>query len=140
MKSSKPYFIRAVYEWLTDCDLTPYVLVNAEMDGLQIPREYVEDGQIIFNIAPESVRDLSLTNGVVSFDARFSGLVQTVIIPVRAVDAIYASENGRGMVFDEDDEDGGSDDHYPDDQGGPSPDDGGKKPPKGKKPFLTVVK
>jgi stringent starvation protein B len=104
MNSTRPYLIRAFYEWIVDSDCTPHIVVNAEVRDVLVPRDFVEGGQIVLNIAMPAVQDLSLNNDSVSFKARFSGVPHDVFIPVNAVMAIYARENGRGMVFSEDDE------------------------------------
>ena len=108
MNSSRPYLIRAIYEWVVDNTLTPYMLVDATMPNVAVPERFVEDGKIILNIAPQAIGGLNLGNESVEFDARFSGIAQHVYVPVQAVKAVYAFENGRGMVFsdDEGDDDG----------------------------------
>jgi stringent starvation protein B len=105
MTSSRPYLIRAMYQWIVDNGLTPYILVDASDQEMQIPREYVENGKIVLNIAPMAVRSLTLGNEYVEFNARFAGDPMDVIVPVNAVLAAYARENGKGMMFQE--EDGG---------------------------------
>lgn len=100
MNSSKPYLIRALYEWIVDNDTTPYILVDATQPDVTVPTEYVQDGKIILNVSPGSVRDLSLGNDYISFSARFSGVAMDVIFPIHAVLAIYARENGQGMMFE----------------------------------------
>jgi len=101
MTSSQPYLIRAIYDWIIDNDFTPYLLVNAENDYAMIPREYVEDGKIVLNINPSAISDLQLGNDYIMFNARFSGKAMEVSVPIAAVLAIYARENGQGMMFDE---------------------------------------
>lgn len=132
MTSTRPYLVRAFYQWIIDNQLTPYIVVNAERKDVIVPRQYVNDGRIIFNIAPSVVQTLSMDNFSVDFDARFSGRLMHVHAPISAVLAIYAKENGRGMVFEhEEDDDSDSGSHGP-----PPP----NPPPRGKKPKLTVVK
>jgi stringent starvation protein B len=104
VNSSRPYLLRAIYDWVIDNNLTPYVMVDAMMPNVAVPERFIEDGKIILNIAPHAVGGLSLGNDAVEFDARFSGVAQHVYVPVLAVKAIYAVENGRGMVFSEDDD------------------------------------
>ena len=104
MTSTRPYLLRAFYDWILDNRMTPYIVVDATLPGVDVPGQYVEDGRIILNINPSAVRDLSLANDHLSFNARFSGIPTTVYAPIRAVTAVYAKENGRGMVF-KDDED-----------------------------------
>ena len=106
MTSSRPYLIRALYEWIVVNSLSPYLLVNAKVAGVQVPSEFIVNEKIIFNVSPQAVKDLQLGNESVEFNARFSGKSRNVIVPINAVLAIYAKENGRGMIFnDEDDED-----------------------------------
>lgn len=124
MTSSQPYLLRAIFEWIVDNDMTPYILVNADMEDTQVPRQYVDDGKIVLNLAPQAVNDLQLTNEFVMFNARFSGKSMEVSFPISAVLAIYAKENGQGMVFGDGDNDQ------------PPPDDSDKE----KKPHLTLVK
>lgn len=119
---SQPYLLRAIYEWIVDNDLTPYLLVDASNDDVHVPRQYVENGKIVLNIAPRAVNNLELSNENVNFNARFSGQAMDVIFPVDSVLAIYAKENGQGMVFSEGD-------------GGDEP-----TPPKPEKPKLRIVK
>lgn len=102
LTSRRPYLIRALYDWVLDNDLTPHLLVAADADGVDVPRQFVtEDGKITVNISPGAVRDLSLDNGLVSFSARFSGANYNVSVPPGAVLALYARENGEGMLFGE---------------------------------------
>jgi len=129
MTSSQPYLIRAMYDWIIDNALTPYLLVNAENDYAMIPREYVEDGKIVLNINPSAISDLQLGNDYIMFNARFSGKAMEVSVPIVAVLAVYARENGQGMMFDEDDNN-----KLP-----PTPPEG-SSPKKSEKPQLKVVK
>ena len=101
MNSNRPYLLRALYDWICDNRLTPYVLVDVRGDDLCVPRDFVEDNRIVFNIAPAAVRELELGNERVRFKGRFSGRSLPVHFPVAAVLAIYARENGRGMIFPE---------------------------------------
>jgi len=131
MTTNRPYLLRALYQWIVDNQMTPYVVVNAEYEGAIVPEAYVEKGRIVLNVSPTAVRDFVVTNTLLSFVTRFSGVVTSVHAPVRAILAIYAKENGRGMVFemDEDDDDGST---------APIP----PTPPKntGNRPHLVVVK
>lgn len=104
MSSSRPYLIRALYEWILDNDCTPYVLVNAGFPGTAVPDGFVEGGQIVLNLSPSAIRALEMDNERVCFDGRFGGVAQQVWIPIGAVMAIYARENGQGMVFEIDTE------------------------------------
>ncbi|WP_083005753.1 ClpXP protease specificity-enhancing factor [Halomonas sp. GT] len=99
MKSSRPYLARALYEWLLDNELTPYVVVDATQPGVEVPRQFVQNGQIVLNVAPTAVRDLFMENQAMGFNARFGGQPMQVMIPTPALIAIYARENGAGMVF-----------------------------------------
>lgn len=99
MKSSRPYLARALYEWLLDNELTPYLVVDATQPGVEIPRQFVQNGQIVLNVAPTAVRDLFMENQAIGFSARFGGQPMQVMIPTPALIAIYARENGAGMVF-----------------------------------------
>lgn len=99
MKSSRPYLARALYEWLLDNELTPYLVVDATQPGVEVPRQFVQNGQIVLNAAPTAVRDLFMENQAIGFNARFGGQPMQVMIPTPALIAIYARENGAGMVF-----------------------------------------
>jgi stringent starvation protein B len=134
MSSLKPYLIRAVYEWCVDQDLTPYLLVNAQARDVSVPRQSVqEDGRIVLNLKPQAVHNLVLGDQQIEFNARFGGSPMQVKIPLPAVLAIYARENGQGMVFDGNEE------------GEPSPSpsapaDSGESKPSRPRPVLKVVK
>lgn len=106
MTSLKPYLIRSIYEWIIDNNLTPHLLVNAENTSAILPKEFIEDGKIVLNIRPEAIQGLSLGNDEIEFNARFSGKPMHIVTPVTAVLAIYAKENGKGMIFDQEDNDG----------------------------------
>lgn len=99
MTSNKPYLIRAIYDWIVDNDLTPHLLVDATYPGVQVPQEHVVDGRIVLNISPKACRGLHLDNDRILFTARFSGQATQIALEPRAVLAIYAKENGRGMEF-----------------------------------------
>lgn len=99
MVSTKPYFLRAVFEWCLDQGFTPYLSVA--VDGrTRVPREYVRDGQIVLNIGPDATHQLVIGNDEITFQARFNGVAFPVAVPVDAVAAIYAKENGQGMAFE----------------------------------------
>ena len=102
MTSSRPYVVRALYEWIVENNCTPYILVNAFEDGVEVPQEHVRDGQIVLNISPVAVSDLHLGNGSLNFEGRFGGVPKVVSVPMVAVCGIYAKENGQGMIFDPD--------------------------------------
>jgi stringent starvation protein B len=128
MTSNRPYLIRALYEWLVDNDLTPYLLVDADFDGVEVPSRYVEEGRIVLNVSPTAVRDLHLGNDLISFEARFGGTAFAISLPPEAVLGVYARENGKGMLF-------------PDEAASnPEPPSDDPKPPSGGKPALKVVK
>lgn len=136
MSSNRPYLLRAIYDWITDNQLTPYVLVDASMAGVRVPPQVVKNGQVVLNLAMQAVANLELGNDVISFQARFSGVSQAIRIPVQAVLALYAQENGQGMMFPA--EDG---DSPPPDSEGPEPEPPGDPDgrPRGA-PHLRVVK
>lgn len=102
MTSSRPYLIRAVYEWIVDNGLTPYLLVNAQVSGVSVPMQFVENGKIVLNVAPRAVQGFVMGNDMIHFSARFGGAPMNVVVPPYAVLAVYAKENGQGMVFGED--------------------------------------
>ncbi|WP_435947020.1 ClpXP protease specificity-enhancing factor [Dryocola sp. BD586] len=155
----RPYLLRAFYEWLLDNQLTPHLVVDVTLPGVHVPMEYARDGQIVLNIAPRAVGNLELANNEVRFNARFGGVPRQVFVPMAAVLAIYARENGAGTMFEpeasyddveshNDDEqaaadpetvmqviDGDRPDREEDDN---SPDD--DPPPRGGRPALRVVK
>jgi stringent starvation protein B len=99
MSSNRPYLLRAVYEWISDNGLTPYLLVDARQPGVRVPAHAVKDGQVVLNVAMRAVAELEMGNEAVRFSARFNGVSQQVHVPVLAVLAIYAQENGQGMMF-----------------------------------------
>ena len=105
MTSSKPYLIRAMYDWLIDNELTPYIVVDAsDTELVKVPQEHVDNGRIILNISPKACRGLHLENDRIVFSARFSGEVKQLFISPLMVQAIYSKENGRGMVFSDEEE------------------------------------
>ncbi|NJM12872.1 MAG: ClpXP protease specificity-enhancing factor [Synechococcaceae cyanobacterium SM1_2_3] len=130
MTSTRPYLIRALYEWIEDNGMTPHILVDAESPGVEVPKQHVHDGRIVLNVNHSAVRDLRLGNEWIEFNARFGGVARSLQIPVAAVMAIYARENGQGMAFgDEKSED---DETSPPTQ--PDP------PVRPRKPSLKIVK
>ena len=139
MNSSRPYLIRALYEWIVENDCTPHLLVDADYPGTRVPPGYAKDGQVVLNVSPSAVRHLHMDNEAVSLEGRFGGVPQSLYVPAGAVLAVYARENGQGMVFDLESStldaaaDAGDDD---DDQGPPS-----TEPPRPSgRPSLKVVK
>ena len=137
MTSSRPYLIRAMYQWITDNGMTPHLLVDVAVDGVQVPTEHVQNGKIILNVAPMAIGALILGDEEITFSARFSGKSMSLYIPIEAVLAVYAKENGQGMMFSEDDgavsSDSDDDDLDPDPGSGPGAS-------KTKRPSLRVVK
>ena len=128
MTSSRPYLIRAIYSWIVDNQMTPHLLVDAA-DDVVVPLEYVEAGRIVLNVAPMAVNGLAMENDQVSFSARFAGRPMNVFVPVERVLAIYARENGQGMMFN------------PQDGDEPPPgEEAGDKPAPKSGPSLRVVK
>jgi len=127
MTPLKPYLIRSIYEWIVDNNLTPHLLVNAEYPGVILPADFIEDGRIVLNIRPEAIQGLMLGNEEIQFNARFLGKPMRINAPTKAILAIYAKENGKGMIFDPEE----TDDENPP----PEPE---KKIPQ--KPKLRVVK
>ena len=104
MTSNQPYLLRAFYEWIVDNNLTPYIVVDVNVPGTLVPQEHVRDGQIVLNISPSACGKLQMGNVDISFEARFSGMAKQLNVPVNAVLAIYAKENGAGTVFAGDEE------------------------------------
>jgi stringent starvation protein B len=101
MTSSRPYLIRAMYQWIVDNGATPHLLVDLSNDAVQVPRHYGENGKIVLNIGHTAVHKLTLGNTAVSFSARFGGQPMNVVVPVESILAIYTRENGQGMMFGE---------------------------------------
>lgn len=134
MTSSRPYLVRAMYQWIVDNGMTPHLLVDVSIDGVQVPVEHIQNGKIILNVAPMAISSLVLGDDEITFSARFSGKPQALYIPVDGVLAVYAKENGQGMMFSEDDGAVSSDDDKDPDPGS------GSKAVKVKRPSLRVVK
>jgi stringent starvation protein B len=99
MSSNRPYLLRAMYDWISDNGLTPYILVDAAAPGVDVPRSAVKDGRVVLNVAARAVAQLDLGKDYVRFTARFSGVSQTVEVPMSGILAVYAQENGQGMMF-----------------------------------------
>lgn len=105
MISSRPYLIRALYEWIVDNEWVPHLLVDAQKKDVQVPEQFInQDGRIVLNISPEATRGLLIGNDRIIFTTRFSGVSYQVCVPPSAVKAIYAKENGEGMVFPDEEE------------------------------------
>ena len=101
--TKRPYLLRAMHEWMSDCGHTPHVIVDAERSDAEVPRAYVKDGKIVLNLSASATQRLRLGNEDIEFDARFAGVVHHVRVPISAVLGIYARETGEGMVFSEQD-------------------------------------
>tara|TARA_R110002074_G_scaffold28429_1_gene82012 strand:- start:15 stop:392 length:378 start_codon:yes stop_codon:yes gene_type:complete len=125
MTSSKPYLVRALYDWILDNDTTPYVLIDVTVDQVQVPPSIASDGKLVLNLAPQAIENLDIHNDYLSFTARFSGVAESIYCPMSSLLAIYARENGEGMMFPSEDEDKAD-----------NPD----KPAKPRTPNLKVIK
>lgn len=99
MSSNRPYLIRAMHAWIDDNGMTPYLVIDAKRPGLQVPPSAIKDGKVVLNVAARAVAHLELGNVDIRFHARFGGVSQTVVVPVAAVEAIYAHETGQGMML-----------------------------------------
>ena len=100
MSSSKSYLIKALYDWIIDNNCTPYVLVDAFIKDVEVPQDYVKDGQIVLNISPNAISDLHIDKAALKFNARFGGIPTEIYAPMESLLGIYARENGQGMMFD----------------------------------------
>ncbi|QTF10273.1 ClpXP protease specificity-enhancing factor [Brenneria izadpanahii] len=157
----RPYLLRAFYDWLLDNQLTPHLVIDVTLPGVMVPMEFARDGQIVLNIAPRAVGGLELADDSVRFNARFGGVPRQVYVPMAAVLAIYARENGAGTMFEPEPayESAGEVDDFQDESAtsgtvmsivdnnppgvtdeGENPDDDPPQPPKGGRPSLRVVK
>lgn len=131
MTPNKPYLLRAIYQWIVDNQCTPYLVLAASYPGVQVPTQFVRDGQVTLNIGPSAVRELEIGNDLLEFNARFGGVPTQVSTPLGAVVAIFAKENGQGMGFDVE---------TPPDPGPDSDGPGQGSSGVSKKPSLKVVK
>ena len=104
MTSTRPYLIRAMYDWIVDNGMTPHLLVDSQQDDVDVPRQYEQDGKIVLNISPTATQNLEVNNDAITFEARFDGKPTQVFIPINYVLAIYTRENGQGMMFGDDNE------------------------------------
>jgi stringent starvation protein B len=150
--STKPYLIRALYEWCTDNGYTPYIAVKVQ-GSVSVPMEFVRNGDIVLNIAFTATSGLHMDNDAISFKARFGGVPRDIYVPISAIAAIYASENGQGMAFEttaepesgDDKTDAQSGEKTPmslavtNEESNKTPDDNDPKVGR-KKPSLTVIK
>lgn len=137
MNSSRPYLVRALYEWIVDNDCTPHMLVNSDYPKVQVPAGFASDGQIVLNVSPTAVRQLHMDNEAVSFEGRFGGVPHTLYVPIASILGVYARENGQGMVFDLEEPLGADDEVEPGDD---SPPPGSEPPRPTGRPSLKVVK
>lgn len=139
MTSNRPYLIRAMYEWIGDNGMTPYLLVDAGLPGVWVPPQSVKDGRVVLNIAARAVSQLELGNEQIRFLARFGGVSQQVVVPIVAVQAIYAQETGQGMMLPEDGSLASAEANAEaiDEAGTDSPDDNGTPPKRG---HLRIIK
>jgi len=145
MTTHRPYLVRALNEWILDNNCTPYILVNAYENGVEVPQNYVKDGQIVLNISPRAVQGLVISNGGIEFNGRFGGIPTHVYVPTSAVLGIYARENGQGMIFEKED----MPEQHPEQAPGPTLTVAGESPQepakagrnkRNNKPSLRVVK
>jgi len=138
LPSTRPYLLRALYEWCTDNGFTPYVAVKVDQT-VQVPREYVQGGEIVLNVSMDATSSLKLGNDFIEFKARFGGKPRDIMVPVNRVMAIYARENGQGMAFPVQDEETPppTQDAAPDAPEDPVPP---AAPPAGQRPSLKRVK
>lgn len=100
MKSNRPYLLKAFYEWIVDSDCTPYIAVDAHYPGVEVPQQFVADGQIVLNIAPRAVSEFEMADTHLQLSTRFGGIPMDLHVPMGAIIGIYAHENGQGMVFE----------------------------------------
>lgn len=104
MSSNRSYLVRAIHEWINDNGMTPYLLVDAQTPGLRVPPSAIKDGRVVLSVASRAVAKLEINMDAVRFMARFGGVSQAIEVPMAAVLAIYAQENGQGMMFPAEDE------------------------------------
>lgn len=144
--SRRPYLLRAMFDWMLDSDYTPHLIVDATMEGVQVPQAFVKDGRIVLNVAPSATHSFLIGGDAVEFNARFSGVSHRIHVPVDAVLGIYARETGQGMVFTgeaggPDGPEGGGNDPPTPDAPAPEPVPGSRaRAEKGGRPRLKVVK
>jgi len=131
MTPSKPYLIRGLYQWLLDNQATPYILADTSSDEIMIPRGIATDGKVVLNLSPSAIQNLEMTNDYISFSARFNGVSQVVYCPMDSILAIYARENGEGMMFNQESENANEKDDSA---------NGASQPRKPNRPGLKVVK
>lgn len=100
LSPTRPYLSRAIYEWICDHNLTPHILVDATQPYTDVPEQFIQDGQIVLNLAPHAVHRLNMGNEAITFSARFGGVSKDIYVPLSALMGIYARENGQGLFFD----------------------------------------
>lgn len=140
MTSHRPYLLRALVEWINDNGMTPHVLVDAGLPGVQVPASAVKDGRVVLNIAERAVVGLQVDNESVRFTARFGGVSYPVMVPMAAVLAVYARETGQGMALPDDIPGTSTEPPDPGAPPQPSPPTPDEPPSAGKRPHLRVVK
>ena len=134
MTSTKPYFIRALFDWIVDNNCTPHIVVDTRDERCKVPTQFIKNNTIVLNVAPSAVRHLELGAETVSFGARFGGTAYEIVVPVASIRAIYARENNQGLAFEEE-TNAVTDDAAP---AAEAPSDTPKAPKKA--PHLTIVK
>lgn len=142
LPSTKPYLLRALWEWCCDNGFTPHIAVEVD-ERTRVPREFVRDGQIVLNLGPSATNKLQIGNDYIEFQARFGGVARDLSVPVERVSAIYARENGAGMAFEVDGEAVLADEDYVAAEGvEPTPDEPPPEPPRpeGGRPKLQRIK
>lgn len=141
MTSVKPYFVQALHEWITDNGLTPLVVLDATYKGVRVPENVIDDGKVVLNVSYDATQNLQMDDELLTVNARFSGISHAIIVPMEAITAIYARENGKGMMFDVEHEDLIDDDETVENEAknnnkkGPT----GTKPKSNKKSHLKLV-
>lgn len=143
LSSTKPYLLRAIFEWAEDSGFTPQVLVNAEVIGVEVPRKHVVDGQIVLNISSGAVHLHVMDNECLSFSARFSGVQEDIFLPMDSILAIFARENSQGIFFEELDDNTDPSNNLSsvkEDSGKSKQNAASKKTPKRKGSHLKIIK
>ena len=145
MTSNQPYLFRAIYDWIIDNGATPYIVVDAMGEMVRVPQQSVQNGQIVLNIAPQAVTNYMADGDAVSFSARFSGVAEHIYIPNENILALYAAENGQGMVFSHDNEPAADEQEMHDmeavaEEATETPEKTESKPAGDKKSHLKVIK
>lgn len=106
MLSNRPYLLRAFYQWIVDSNCNPILVIDANNPRSKVPQDFVDGGEIVFNISPSAIRDLKMLNDFIEFKASFSGVIHIISAPIKAILAVYAEENGEGIFFDAEEDDG----------------------------------